>query len=116
MGLADIRSKRLKSGSRVTIATLHNISVSGMMCALLIDVTAGTPLDIFIYEFMGKPATAKLEGKVVWVGKGTSKYMGISFNEEITRRTHPMIYKFICEFCDEHDERTEDGQEPNADM
>jgi hypothetical protein len=104
MGLADIRIRGLRTISRVTIATLHNISVSGMMCASGIDVPVGTRLDILIYEFMGRPSTTILSGKVAWTGNGNSHYMGISFDEEITEKTDPTLYKFICEFCDEQDE------------
>jgi hypothetical protein len=110
IGLADIRVSGLKPRSWVTIATMYNISVSGMMCAPGINITIGTPLDILIYEFMGKPTNVRLSGKVVWVSNGNSKYMGISFDEEITEKTHPMIYEFVCEFCDEWDVPVQEGK------
>ena len=106
MGLADIRANGLKPESRVKVVTLYNISVVGMMCAPGINVETGTPLDIYIYEFMGKPADIRLTGRVVWLANGVSDYMGISFDEEITEETHPMLYKFICESCSGQDETT----------
>jgi hypothetical protein len=86
------------------MATMYNISVSGMMCSAGINITTGTPLDILVYEFMGRPANIRLSGKVAWIGNGKSAYMGISFEDEITEKTDPMLYKFICEFCDEQNE------------
>ena len=82
MGLADIRANSLKPETRVTVVTLYNISVVGMMCAPGINVETGNPLVIYIYEFMGKPADIRLTGRVVWLANGISDYMEISFNED----------------------------------
>lgn len=104
MGSADIRANSLKPESRVTIVTLYNISVSGIMCAPGINVETGTPLDIYIYEFMENPVDIRLSGKVAWLADGISDYMGISFDEEITEEIHPMLYKIIWGTCNERDE------------
>ncbi len=96
-GSADIRVRGTSPGSRITTASLYDISAAGMRCAPGIDVESGTPIDIYIFEFMGNPVDFRLTGKVAWRGSGRSEYMGVAFDEEITDERYPLLFAFLCE-------------------
>jgi hypothetical protein len=72
---------------------VKNISIGGLGMFSVTPIEVGTPVTIKRLKLFENQVDNSIHGTIVWVNsRGNSYDIGVSFNEELDRESHPEIY------------------------